>query len=183
MKVIKIPSILSSVIISALTGIDSMDFTLISGCHYCRGPVRFHDIRAKRFATVIENGEKRNITVRVYRYYCRECGKLCYARAPFYPNMKFGSPVADLCMTLAREHPFNHTGKILQEIGIVVDRGTIRNISALDLPPVSYAKIYGLPIPLSICSLSDLFLRASWHYQATEEEILEVCGFPVREPA
>lgn len=183
MKVIKIPSILSSVIISALTGIDSMDFTLISGCHYCRGPVRFHDIRAKRFATVIENGEKRNITVRVYRYYCRECGKLCYARAPFYPNMKFGSPVADLCMTLAREHPFNHTGKILQEIGIVVDRGTIRNISALDLPPVSYAKIYGLPIPLSICSLSDLFLRASWHYQATEEEILEVCGFPVSEPA
>lgn len=178
MKLIKIPSILSSVIISALTGIDEMEFSIIPECHYCRGPVRFHDIRAKRFATVIEDGQKRIITVRVHRFYCRDCGKLCYARAPFYPNTKFGSPVADLCMTLAQDHPFNHTARILQTIGVVVDRGTIRNFSGQELPKVSYAKIYGLPIPLSICYLSDLFSRATWHYQVTQEEVLEVCGFP-----
>lgn len=182
MKVIKIPSILKSVIITALTGMDSMEFTLISECHYCKGPVRFHDIRAKRFATVIEDEQKKIISVKVHRYYCRDCGKLCYARAPFYPNTKFGSPVADLCMTIAREHPFNHTAKILQTIGVVVDRGTIRNFSSHELPPVSYAKIYGLPIPLSICYLSDLFSRRTWNYQVSEEEILEVCGFVVREP-
>ena len=180
MKLIKIPSLLSSVIISALTGIDTMEFTLITRCHYCKGPVKFHDIRAKRFATVIQNGQKRIITVRVHRYYCRDCGKLCYARAPFYPNLKFGSPVADLCMTLARDHPFNHTAKILQTIGVVVDRGTIRNFSGQEIPAVSYAKIYGLPIPLSICYLSDLFSRATWNYEVTQEEILEVCGFPAR---
>lgn len=178
MKVIKIPSILSSVIISALTGINSMEFTNISECQHCKGPLKFHDIRAKRFATVIENGQKRNIIVRVHRYYCRDCGKLCYARAPFYPNIKFGSPVADLCMTLARDHPFNHTAKILQTIGVFVDRGTIRNFSGLEIPPVSYAKIYGLPVPLSICYLSDLFSRGMWNYQVTQEEVLEVCGFP-----
>lgn len=179
MKVIKIPSLLSSVIIRALTGIDMMEFTLISRCHYCKGPVKFHDIKAKRFATVLENGEKRIIMIRVHRYYCQECGRLCYARAPFYPNIKFGSPVADLCMTLARDHPFNHTAKILQNIGVFVDRGTIRNFSGRELPAVSYAKIYGLPIPLSICYLSDLFSRGTWNYEVTQEEVLEVCGFPV----
>jgi len=179
-KVIKIPSILSSVIITALTGIDMMEFTRISHCHYCKGPVRFHDVRAKRFASVIENEQKRTITIRVHRFYCRDCGKLCYAQAPFYPNTKFGAPVADLCMTLARDHPFNHTAKILQTIGVVVDRGTIRNFSGHDLPPVSYAKIYGLPIPLSICYLSDLFSRKKWNFEVTEEDVLEVCGFPPR---
>jgi hypothetical protein len=178
-KVIKIPSILSSVIITALTGIDSMEFTLISECQYCKGLVRFHDIRVKRYATVIENGQKRIISVKVHRYYCRDCGKLCYARAPFYPNTKFGSPVIDLCMTLARDHSFNHTAKILQTIGVVVDRGTIRNFSGRELPLVSYAKIYGLPIPLSICYLSDLLSREKWNFQVNQEEILDVCGFPV----
>ena len=155
-----------------------MEFTLITGCHYCKGPVKFHDIKTKRFATVIDKEEKRIITVRVHRYYCRECGKLCYAHAPFYPNIKFGSPVADLCITLAREHPFNHTAKILQTIGVVVDRGTIRNFSGQEIPAVSYAKIYGLSVPLSICYLSDLFSRGTWNYQVTQEDVLEVCGFP-----
>ncbi len=180
-KVIKIPSLLSQVIVAALTGIDMMEFTIREECQYCRGPVKFHDIRAKRFATVIEKGEKRNINIRVYRYYCQDCGKLCYARAPFYPNTKFGSPVADLCTTLAWEHPFNHVAKILQMIGIVIDRGTIRNFSCYEIPPVSYSKIYGLPIPLSICYLSDLFSRNVWNYTVTQEEILEVCGFLVKE--
>jgi len=179
-KVIKIPSILSSVIITALTGIDMMEFTRIPHCHYCKGTVRFHDVRAKRFATVVEDGEKRIITVRVHRFYCRDCGKLCYAQAPFYPNTKFGAPVADLCLTLARDNPFNHTAKILQTIGVVVDRGTIRNFSGHELPQVSYAKIYGLPIPLSICYLSDLFSRKKWDFEVTEEDVLEVCGFPSR---
>lgn len=178
MKIIKIPSLLSEVIISALTGIDQMDFTHISHCYYCKGTIKFHDIRAKRFATVIEKGEKRNITINVHRYYCRDCGKLCYARAPFYPNIKFGSPVADLCMALARDYPFNHTAKILQGIGVVMDRGTIRNFSSQNIPPVSYAKLYGLSIPLSICYLSDLFSRSTWDYQVTEDDVMEVCGFP-----
>jgi len=179
-KVIRIPSLLSSVIISALSGIDMMEFTLINHCHYCNGLVKFHDIRLRRFATVIENGQKRNISIRVHRFYCQDCGKLCYARAPFYPNTKFGSPVADLCMTLAWDHSFNHAAKILNSVGVVIDRGTIRNFSVHEIPQVSYAKIYGLPIPLSVCYLSDLFSRKNWNYQVTQEEVLEVCGFQAK---
>ncbi len=179
MKAIKIPSIISGVVITALTGMDGTEFTILTECPHCSGPVRFHDIRAKRFATVVENGEKRIISVRVSRYYCRNCGKLCYARAPFYPETKFGSPVIDLCVAISRIHPFNHTSRILQEIGVIVDRGTIRNFSGRDLPEVSYARIYGLPIPLSICYLSDLFSRKKWNYQITQEEMLMYCGIPV----
>lgn len=179
MKIIKIPSLISSVVLNALTGIEGMEFTLLQMCPYCYGQVKYHDVRKKRFATVILEGEKKIINVMVTRYYCRDCGKLCYALAPFYPGTKFGSPVIDLCLTLANSHPFNHSARILQEIGIVVDRGTIRNLSSRDLPRVSYAKIYGLPIPLSIFYLSDLSSRITQSRPVTQEDILSVCGFPV----
>lgn len=156
-----------------------MEFTLLPVCPYCGGSVKFHDIRMKRFATVIEDDHKRIISVKVHRFYCRECGKLGYAKAPFYPDTKFGAPVTDLCMTISREHPFNHTARILETIGVVVDRGTIRNFSGREFPEVSYAKIYGLPIPLSLCYLSDLFSKTRINYSVSEEEVLEVCGFPV----
>ena len=98
--------------------------------------------------------------------------------APFYPNTKFGSPVIDLCMTLARVHPFNHSARILQEMGVVVDRGTIRNFFSRDIPAVSYVKIYDLPIPLSIFYLSDLSSRMQQNRPVTQEDVLKVCGFP-----
>lgn len=165
--------------VNALAGIDDMEFTLLYECPYCGGSVKYHDIRKKRFATVIDRGEKRIISVRVHRYYCRNCGKLCYAYAPFYPDTKFGSPVIDLCMTLARTHPFNHSARILEEMGVVVDRGTIRNFFERDIPEVSYARIYGLPIPLTIFYLSDIFSRVKRQHPVSQEEILEVCGFPI----
>ncbi len=179
MKTVKIPSILTSLVLTGLTGIDGMEFSLLSHCPFCKGPLKFHDIRAKRFATVTDNDEKRIISVKVTRYYCRDCGKLCYAKAPFYPDTKFGSPVIDLCMTIARIHPYNHTAKILQEIGVVVDRGTIRNFSGRSLPPVSYAEIFGVPVPLSICYLSDLFGRKRYNYNITQEEVLKICNIPL----
>lgn len=178
MKSIKIPSLVSSVVLNALSGIDGMEFTFLDHCPYCKGEIRYHDNRKKRFATITIDNEKRIINVIVTRYYCKECGKLCYAMAPFYPNTKFGSPVIDLCMTLARVHPFNHSARILQEMGVVVDRGTIRNFFSRDLPEVSYAKIYGLPIPLSIFYLSDLSSKRQQSRLVTQEDVLRVCGFP-----
>lgn len=178
MKSIKIPSLISSVVLNALSGLEGMEFTLLDRCPFCGGTVRYHDNRKKRFATIINEGEKRIINVLVTRYYCKECGRLCYAMAPFYPNTKFGSPVIDLCMTLARVHPFNHSARILQEMGVVVDRGTIRNFFSRDIPEVSYAKIYGLPIPLSIFYLSDLSSKRKQSRLVTQEDVLKVCGFP-----
>ncbi|HOJ96054.1 MAG TPA: hypothetical protein PK024_04350 [Methanospirillum sp.] len=178
MKIIKIPSLIASVVQNALSGLEGMEFTLLDCCPHCGGVVRYHDIRKKRFATIIIDREKRIINVLVTRYYCKACGKLCYASAPFYPNTKFGSPVIDLCITLARIHPYNHSARILQEMGVVVDRGTIRNFFSRDIPEVSYAKMYGLPIPLSIFHLSDLSSRRRQQRHVTQEDILRVCGFP-----
>lgn len=155
-----------------------MEFTLLDRCPHCGGDIRYHDNRKKRFATIIVDGEKRIINVLVTRYYCKKCGRLCYAMAPFYPNTKFGSPVIDLCMTLARVHPFNHSARILQEMGVVVDRGTIRNFFSRDIPAVSYVKIYGLPIPLSVFYLSDLSSKRQQSRPVTQEDVLRVCGFP-----
>ncbi len=155
-----------------------MVFTLRDHCPWCNGAIRYHDIRKKRFATIVVDGEKRIINVLVTRYYCKACGRLCYAMAPFYPNTKFGSPVIDLCVTLARFHPYNHSARILQELGIVVDRGTIRNFFSHDIPPVSYVKIYGLPLPLSLLLLSDLASKKQHSQIVTQEDILRICGFP-----
>jgi len=177
-KIIKIPSLIASVVQNALYGLEGMEFTLLDCCPHCGGVVRYHDIRKKRFATIIIDGEKRIINVLVTRYYCKACGRLCYASAPFYPNTKFGSPVIDLCITLARVHPYNHSARILQEMGVVVDRGTIRNFFSRDIPEVSYAKMYGLPIPLSIFHLSDLSCRRRQQRHVSQEDILKVCGFP-----
>ena len=178
MKSIKIPSLIISVVQNAFSGLEGMEFTLLDCCPHCGGEVRYHDNRKKRFATIIVDGKKKIINVLVTRYYCKACGRLCYALAPFYPNTKFGSPVIDLCMTLARVHPFNHSAKILQEMGVVVDRGTIRNFFSRDIPEVSYAKIYDLPIPLSIFYLSDLASKRRQASLVTQEDVLRVCGFP-----
>lgn len=87
-------------------------------------------------------------------------------------------------MTLARVHPFNHSARILQEMGVVVDRGTIRNFFSKDIPEVSYAKIYDLPIPLSIFYLSDLSSKRRQSRLVTQEDVLRVCGFPAgKKPA
>ena len=180
MKSIKIPTLISSVVLNALMGVEGMEFTILKACPHCNGPVRYHDIRKKRFATVVVEGSKKIINVQVTRYYCKKCGKLCYAMAPFYPNTKFGSPVIDLCLTLARAHPFNHSARILQEMGVVVDRGTIRNFFSRAVPEVSYVKIYDLPIPLTIFYLSELASRRKQLRTVTQEDVLKVCGFPVK---
>jgi hypothetical protein len=183
MKQIKIPPMLPAVVQNAFAGVDDLIFTIRYECYHCGGPVRYHDIRKKRFATIMEDGDKRTIFVQVYRYYCRHCGKLCYAEAPFYPDTKFGSPVIDLCITLSQVHPYNHTAKILNAMGIIVDRGTIRNFSERNLPRVSYAKMYDLPIPLSIFYLSDLVSKSNQRNPLDETDVMKACGFlPSWEP-
>jgi len=175
MQKIKVPTLLSSLVINALAGISDLEFTTIRSCPFCGGTVRYHDIRKKRFATIIRDGEKHMIYVRVHRFYCRECGKLCYAQAPFYPDTKFGAPVIDLCMAIARDHAYNYTARVLNEMGVVVDRGTVRNFFVKDIPDVSYVKIYGYPIPLSIFSLSDLASKATEQFPLSEEDVLSAC--------
>jgi hypothetical protein len=175
-RLIPISPMLADLVGNALASMDGVRFTDLDACPSCGGPVAGHDLRAKRFAVILEQGEERTIRVYVKRFYCQECGHLCYADAPFYPGTRLGSPIVDLCLVLSQQMPFNQAAQHLRAMGIVVDRGTIRNYAARDCP-IPATELFGLPLPLSLLNLSIAALR---HKQdpIVGAEALAACGFP-----
>ncbi|MFW5639188.1 MAG: hypothetical protein ACOX8D_07455 [Methanoculleus sp.] len=176
-RTIPVSPILADLIGSALASMDGVRFTDLDACPSCGGPVAGHDLRAKRFAVVLDQGRVRTIRVYVKRFYCQDCGRLCYAEAPFYPGTRLGSPIVDLCHILSKQMPFNRAAEHLRAIGIVVDRGTIRNYASLDVGPVPAAELFGFPLPLSLLNLS---ISAIGHERGSivGAEVLAACGFP-----
>jgi hypothetical protein len=160
MKEIKIPPMLNDLIMSAILSVEGLTFSHLSECPYCKGPVKPHDTRRKKFAYIRENGVKRNIFVFVKRYYCSRCGRLCYADAPFYPETRLGSPIVDFCIVNIGEHPYHHIAQQLDALNIIVDRGTIRNYARRHFEPVQYFEVYGFRIPVSLLALSEIALNA-----------------------
>ncbi len=55
--------------------------------------------------------------------------------------------------------PVNRVARVLEGLGVLVDRGTVRNYAAMDFGPVPTTSIFGLTLPSSILSLSLLALR------------------------
>ncbi|MCX6691587.1 MAG: hypothetical protein NTW33_05910 [Methanoregula sp.] len=112
------------------------------------------------------------------RFSCQVCKKVCFADEPFYPGTRIGSPVVDLCVTLSGTMPFTRTAAYLEEMGIYVDRMTVRNFSRLDVPEIPTADVFGIHLPMSIISLSTLAagIREGGCIEGTEA--LAACGFP-----
>lgn len=156
---------------------DSVEFTDLDACPSCGGAVVGHDMRAKRFAVMLDQGQKRTIRVYVRRFHCEDCGRLCYADEPFYPGTRLGSPIVDLCRLLSEQMPFNRTAEYLRAMGIVVDRGTVRNYAALEIAPTPATEIFGFPIPLSLLNLSISAIRRE-RSPIVGTEALVACGFP-----
>jgi hypothetical protein len=150
---------LTELVFSAIVGVDGAVFSSLTRCPACGGKIKAHDMKKKRFASVLIGGERQNIEVRVKRFRCTECGKLCYAESPFYPDVRFGSPVVDLCVANLNRYPYHHLSRILAMMNIVVDRGTIRNYAVKGFDPVPSIEMYGMNIPTSLLSLSELALR------------------------
>ncbi len=125
---------------SALVSMDGVAFTELDACPSCGGSLTGHDLRKKRFAVVMEGGKPRVIHVHVKRFYCNRCKNLCYAEAPFYPETRLGSPVVDLCALLAARMPFHRVARLLAAMGVIVDRGTIRNYAARDFGRIPYTE-------------------------------------------
>jgi hypothetical protein len=149
---------LKELVFSAIVGVDGAFFSSLSRCPACGGGIKGHDVKRKRFATVIMDGKHRDIEVRVKRFRCTVCGKLCYAESPFYPDVRFGSPVVDLCMANIDRFPYHHLSRILATMNVIIDRGTIRNYALKGFDPVPSIEMYGLNIPASLLSLSELAL-------------------------
>ncbi|WP_218185231.1 hypothetical protein [Methanogenium cariaci] len=119
-------------------------------------------MRRKRFATLRNKKGKHTVHVFVKRYHCEQCGRLCYAESPFYPDTRLGMPIVDLCNALIEKHPpYHHAARILAALEIVVDRGTLRNYAQRSFPPLpDVIDMYGgVPIPISILNMNELSFR------------------------
>jgi hypothetical protein len=137
-----------------------------------------YDTKKRQFAILKETDEQHPVHVFVKRFTCRECHAICFADEPFYPDTRIGSPLVDLCRTLGATMPFNRAAAHLLHLGIVIDRGTVRNYMNRSFPEIPTTDLFGIRLPPSIISLSELAARSSEGSRIPGTEALAACGFP-----
>ena len=74
--------------------------------------------------------------------------------------------------------PFNRVAANLLHLGIVIDRGTVRNYMHRSYPEIPTTDLYGIRLPLPIFSLSELAARSGEGSRIPGTEALAACGFP-----
>ncbi|MDD1730092.1 MAG: hypothetical protein LUQ50_13605 [Methanospirillum sp.] len=178
-RVTLIPPIIADIVYLAVTGVAGVQFLEASFCPDCAGLLISHDLKQRRFSTVLTPTGPDQIYVQVKRFHCRECGRLCYADAPFYENSRFGSPVVDLCVALSKDFTYSQTATILKNIGIVIDRGTVRKTVLAHTHEIDLADLFGIRLPRSVLSLSTLMTDADPLRPISGRDVLQACGFPV----
>ena len=166
-------------IITALCGVSNMTFMDPPSCPTCHGASKKtfldHDTLKRRFATVIIKGEKVKLSVSVKRYMCKQCGRVVFARSPFYPNTRLGSPVVDLAMSLASRYSFYQTYQIMEILNISISRSAIRALAQNREWNITTVSLSGLLLPVSLLSLGTLMSTS--HSDLTSEDVLVACGF------
>lgn len=170
----------TDIIQTAVSALDGMEFNHIMACPHCGGTVQGFDRKKKKFATVREQTAERIITVRVKRFYCRNCGKLCSADEPFYPNTRIGSPVIDIFTSLSATMPSSRAARVIDTLGIVVDRTTWRYYTCRTFPEIPVMDVFGMRLPLSVVRLSDLAIQSGEANPADPADVIEACWYPSR---
>jgi len=176
MKQLRIPPLLVDIVQSGILACEGVIFDSRDACPACGGPLSGYDTRKKQFAVVVREGIPYPLYVWVKRFSCRRCGMISFADEPFYQGTRHGSPVVDLCRTLSMTIPFHRTAAYMTRMGIVIDRGTVRNYAHGSLPDIPTTDLFGVRIPLSIVSLSTLIAGEGSRIMGTEA--LAACGFP-----
>jgi len=174
----RIPPMLVDLVQTALTACDGTYFDNRNACPTCGGSLSGYDKKKKQFAVLMEGQRRRPVHVVVKRFFCQVCKKVCCADEPFYPKTRTGSPVVDLCVTLSGTMPFTRTAAYLVEMGIFVDRMTVRNFSRLAVPEIPTADVFSIHLPISIISLSTLAAGLAEGSCIEGAEALAACGFP-----
>ena len=141
-RTIPVSPILADLIGSALASMDGVRFTDLDACPSCGGPVAGHDLRAKRFAVVLDQGRVRTIRVYVKRFYCQTAAASAVP-STLLPWHALARPSSTL--PSSKQMPFNRAAEHLRAIGIVVDRGTIRNYASRRWPYQQW--LFGFPLP------------------------------------
>jgi hypothetical protein len=170
----------TDIIQTAICAMDGVEFTSLAICPACGGPVQGYDTRRKKYAVIREGEDERLISVRVKRFTCRNCGDLCNADEPFYPDTRVGSLVIDLFVTFASIMPHNHAARVIDTMGIVVNRTSWRNYSDRVQPEIPTMVFFGMKLPSSVITLSTLTGRSPEGDRLTGIEALSACGFPSR---
>lgn len=152
-----IPPMLTTLIQTGIAMLDGHVFSSLDACPSCGGPVSGYDFKEKKFARIRDNSTPRDIMVRVKRFTCRACGRISFARAPFYPETNLGGPIVDLCVVLSRSMPFHRAARVIEAMGIVVDRERSGSTGLAHEIPTTH--MFGLDLPISILSLSTLTIR------------------------
>ncbi|HVP97449.1 hypothetical protein [Methanoregula sp.] len=175
----RVPPMLSTIVQAGLLAVDGVSFGDCAACPDCGGPVSGYDTRKKIFCIIRENERERTLHVNVKRFSCKHCGSIVNADEPFYPGTRIGSPVVDLCLTLATMMTVNRTAAWLDALDIIVDRTSCRKFTKVFPGPVPATPLFGTRIPLSVISLSTLAAGAGGERGAVSgAEILAACGFP-----
>lgn len=180
MKPPRIPPLATDVIQTALSLLDGMEFTEIISCPLCGGTLRGHDSKKKKFAVLREQTGERTINVRVKRFYCRKCGNLCYADEPFYPGTRIGSPVLDIFSSLSATMPPSRAARMIDAMGIVVDRTTWRNYTGRSFTGIPVVDVFGMRLPLCIVRLSDIVVKTNESNHPNPVDVIAACGYPSR---
>lgn len=178
MKKPRIPPLLSDLVQTSLTLCDGVLFDEHQVCLHCSGKLTGYDAKKRQFAIVMENGKKRVVYVFVKRFLCHDCGRISPASQPFYPGTRIGSPVVDLCITLSKTMPYSRVSSCLEEMGIIVDRWSVRNYGKRELPMIRSVEMFGFMIPFTIVSLSSLVMGSQGGRRIDGRAILAACNYP-----
>jgi hypothetical protein len=178
MKKHRISPFLIDIVQSAILSCEGVVFDSRDTCPVCGGSLSGYDTKKKQFAIVVEKVMPHPINVFVKRFTCRTCHAICFAEEPFYPDTRIGSPVVDLSLTLAARMPFHRSAVFLEQLGIHVDRGTIRNYVLGKFPEIPSTDLFGILLPLSIISLSEISARRGEGSRIEGTEVLAACGLP-----
>jgi len=101
-------------------------------CPHCKSNNRKkHSIEKKLFCKLITDNRFKDICVYIRRFQCSDCKKTYLAKSPFYDKIVYCRPIVDLILYLTAKNPFNRVEKILLELGIQVDRDTVRNYAII----------------------------------------------------
>ncbi len=178
MKPPRIHPLLADVVQTALLACNGIIFDTLSACPECGGKLSGYDRKKKQFVIMHDQGKRIPVHVMVKRFACQECGIVCFAEEPFYPATRAGSPIVDLCVTLSATMPFSRAAVYLEHLGILIDRGTVRNYARSAYHGIPTTDLFGIRLPLSIVSLSELATRFGEGGRIPGTEALAACGFP-----
>ncbi|MFA4825613.1 MAG: hypothetical protein WC593_10710 [Methanoregula sp.] len=179
MRLRPLPPMLTHVVHTALQVCDRTEYHGGGSCRSCGGTLSGYDTRVKRFALLFDESDH-TVEVIIHRSYCRDCGRIWMPDDPFYPGTRVGSPVVDLCRTLAMTMTCGQVATRLGQMGVKVDRWSVRSYSCLAFAPPPMVAAFGINVPVSIISLSTLATTVGDAGRACGDDVLAACYYPSR---